>query len=240
MSGGKKALLICLVTIVIGLGGFGAFFLFGGHGNDIKSASNMMGIGTRNNDFLLIPYNRAGVINKDWTIKDVSKYFVQENLQDSKKVIDGKPPKSYPITIIKPGTADALDIIWEDESKQHIAWIEIYLQKNKAISNWKLQDGYYVGMTLREMEKISGKSIPFHGFYNGIAGFVPFHEYRGLYPQAAGIQLRIGFLDERVGRKFMGDGIRWSLSSEFNPYKDQFVLACIGIGMNKEPYILID
>src|SRR5665647_1411421 len=100
------------------------------------------------------------------------------------------------------------------------------------------RNGYHVGMVLDEMEKIAGRSIPFCGFYNGAAGFIPFSEYGGLYPQTAGIQIRVGFIDQAAGRKLMGDKVRWSSSSEVSPYKDKLVLACIGIGMNVDPQLI--
>ena len=207
----------------------------------VISAAGAQGRNEGFNDWLLVPYERAGAIQKNWSIQEVTDYFGSESLIDKTIVFAGEEVRKYSATDVKAGWEEAICLVWTDSTQSTLAWVEVHLQDKDLRSKWRLPEGYFVGMPLREAELLTARrTIPFCGFYNGLAGMVPTAEYGGIYSQKAGVAVRIGFLDERTGQRLMGDRIRWSNSPQVTPYKDALLIDCIGVGMNQPPRLVRD
>lgn len=191
-------------------------------------------------DWLVVPHERAGAIKKDWSVNDLINYYGSGALTHGKLWVYGMNPQAYLMTKVKAGSGEAVHVIWSDVDRSSIAWVEIYPAADGAASKWKVADGYYAGMALGDAEKLAGRSVPFSGFFNSMAGFIPFADCGGLYSPADGIQIRIGFTDITAGRKLTGSRVRWSASREIAPYKDKLIVACIGVAMNKDPQLIRD
>ena len=102
----------------------------------------------------------VGLINKKTAYSDIIKMFGKQNIKNDKVYIG--EGESTPATIVFPkDNFKKIYIVWKNiKSKNEVR--EIRVEGEKSI--WKLENGITLGTTLKELEKMNGKSFVLLGF----------------------------------------------------------------------------
>ena len=134
-------------------------------------------------------------------------------------------------------------VVWCDQERKQIAWIEAWLASPKENSMWKLANGLYPGMALQDMEKIVGKPFPFTRWtvpHPHIAdGLILFRDQGGVFTHNEGIQMRMAFITEgNIPQSYTTTGGIGYLQSNYIGLGDNmesFRLGVIAVAMAKMP-----
>jgi hypothetical protein len=63
-------------------------------------------------------------------------------------------------SVVLPGTADQIDVAWQDEGHTHVAFV----RTTTAGGRWRTARGVGIGTTLPELVRLAGKVLTFSGF----------------------------------------------------------------------------
>ena len=114
----------------------------------------------KSNDFMCIPYMRAGRIEPFSTIDDIIRLYGADNVE--RKVIPGPEGIGrFDISVIFPQTANELFIYWDkNDYGKRPSWVSI----RKPTSEWKTLYGIKIGTSLSELNQLNGRPFKFLGF----------------------------------------------------------------------------
>ena len=108
--------------------------------------------------FEIVPGKSFGPIHQNSSRADLAEAFGAANVTDADIYLgEGNCTAG---TRIYDGTPDALDVAWQDKEHTMVAFV----RTSTAGSKWVTPRGVRIGTTLREIEKLAGKTITFSGF----------------------------------------------------------------------------
>ncbi len=119
------------------------------------------------NDSLIVPGKRIGMITGETTEAEVEAAYGKENIRiQSLYVAEGEQREGI---LLFPDSPDELEIIWEFAAHSGTpAFIRIGQEGGK----WTTAEGISVGITLEKLEAINGKPFKFYGFEWDYGGLV--------------------------------------------------------------------
>ena len=115
------------------------------------------------NDFLLVPGERAGILTADMSEVDLIRLLDDAvSPHDTIYTMEG----DWVIgTILYKGTPDETHIIWKDPDQFRLPdWVGVGFGEPVRQTRWKTNQGVRIGTTLLELEKINGRAFDFWGF----------------------------------------------------------------------------
>ncbi len=111
------------------------------------------------NDWLIVPGQRVGPVKATTTRADLDAIFGRENVQERNLDGNGGPEAA---TVVYPNDASAgLAITWDRERP---AAIRICFSTLTGPCRWRTASGIHIGMSIRELDKLNGKSFQVDGF----------------------------------------------------------------------------
>ncbi len=145
-------------------------FLVGACRNDPRSdASQAKNVSSAdaNNDFVIVPGKRVGMITGETTEADVEAAYGKENVRfQSLSVAEGEQREGV---LIFPASPNELEIIWELEADNGRP---AFVRLGREGSDWKILGEITVGTTLEKLEEINGKPFTLYGFEWDFGGLV--------------------------------------------------------------------
>ncbi len=127
-------------------------------------------------DFYIIPGERVGMITADATEASLKQIIGQTNVtHEPMKLAEGD---TEPGTTLFKGTANEVHIRWKDKkrwAKPDAVLIRLARNNQQATAvqpRWLVDNGLKIGSTLKEVEKVNGKSFTLYGFGGDRAGSV--------------------------------------------------------------------
>ena len=154
----------------------------------------------KTNDFVCIPYMRAGRIESFSTIEDIIRLYGAEQVE--KRMVYGPEGIGrFDVSVIYPNTANELLVFWDqnDYGKRPSS-----VSMRKAGSNWHTLYGVKIGTTLEELNQLNGRPFKFLGFNWDYGGSVKnnWEDGRLLTLRPASITLRA---QSDLPRQYQGD-----------------------------------
>ncbi|HMO41126.1 MAG TPA: hypothetical protein PKC76_16280 [Saprospiraceae bacterium] len=119
------------------------------------------------NDFLIVPGERVGIITGETTEETVEDFFGQENVKITSLYMGEEAEREG--VVVFPGTENEIEIVWELAAN---IGRPAFVRLNKENSAWKTKQGVRVGMTLEALEAINGQPFTFYGFEWDFGGLV--------------------------------------------------------------------
>lgn len=135
------------------------------------------------NDFLLVPGERAGILTADMSEVDLIRLLDEAvSPHDTIYTMEG----DWVIgTILYKGTPDETHIIWKDPDQMRLPdWVGVGFDFSSKPTKWKTVDGVSIGTRLQELEKINGRPFEFWGFGWDMGGTASDWKGGRLQPQA--------------------------------------------------------
>ena len=114
----------------------------------------------KTNDFMCIPYMRAGRIEPFSTLDDIARLYGAANVE--RRVIPGpEGVGQFDVSVIYPDTDNELRVYWDkNEYGKRPSWVSI----RKHNSEWKTLYGIKIGTSLAELNRLNGRPFKFLGF----------------------------------------------------------------------------
>lgn len=106
----------------------------------------------------IVPGTRFGPIEESTSRARLATLFGAHRVRDADVSI-GEDICS-PGTEVLPGSADALDVAWQDAARTRVAFV----RTRSTGTRWVTPRGVHIGTTLRELERLAGKVLTFSGF----------------------------------------------------------------------------
>jgi hypothetical protein len=119
------------------------------------------------NDWLIVPSLRVGPITATTTRAELDSLFGKENVHDG-SFAGGDVPEAATIVLGEDPSA-ALAVTWD---REHPSTIRICFLNPAGPCKWKTASGIRLGLPIRELEKINGKSFQVAGFGSDQQGTV--------------------------------------------------------------------
>ena len=110
-------------------------------------------------NWTIIPGEKVGLIEKDFTEADIIGRYGRENVV--RKEIGIGEGEMATATVLFPGTANELTILWQPNQK--FTKLERFIIENEK-SPWTTSQGVAVGTSLDKLEEINGGPFQFAGF----------------------------------------------------------------------------
>lgn len=111
------------------------------------------------NDWLIVPGQRVGPITAETTRAGLAALFGNENVQDRNLELSEGPDVA---TVIYGGDSSAaLAVTWD---KERVSTIHICYGTNTGTCRWRTASGIRIGLPVRELEKLNGKSFQIAGY----------------------------------------------------------------------------
>lgn len=131
--------------------------------------------------FEIVPGTRFGPIREQTTRAALSAMFPPEEIDDTEiYVAEGFCTDG---TRVFPGSADEIDVAWQDASRSRVAFV----RTTGPSSRWATSSGVRVGSLLTDLERLSGTVLTFSGFGWDYGGGLDWRESTG------GVGLRLAF-----------------------------------------------
>lgn len=111
------------------------------------------------NDWLIVPGHRVGPITATTTRAELDSLFGRDNVQD--RSLDGNEGPEAATVVYGDDASAALAVTWD---KEHVSTIHICYGTNTGPCRWRTASGIRIGLLLRELEKLNGKSFQMAGF----------------------------------------------------------------------------
>jgi len=112
------------------------------------------------NDWLIVPGQRVGPITAKTTRGSLDALFGNENVQDRNLELSEAPDVA---TVIYGGDSSAaLAVTWD---KERVSTIHICYGTNTGTCRWRTASGIRIGLPVRELEKLNGKSFQIAGYF---------------------------------------------------------------------------
>lgn len=110
------------------------------------------------NDWLIVPGSRVGPITAATTRADLDTLFGKENVRDGS--YQGEELEAATIVLGSDGSA-ALAVTWNNE---RVSYLYICFQTKTGPCRWRTASGIRIGLPLRELERLNGKSFQMAGY----------------------------------------------------------------------------
>ena len=111
------------------------------------------------NDWLIVPGSRVGPITAATTRSDLDTLFGKENVREQNLNISEAPDVA---TVVFPDdTSAALAVTWD---REHVASVYICFATKTGPCRWRTASGIRIGTSIRELNKLNGKSFQAGGF----------------------------------------------------------------------------
>ena len=110
-------------------------------------------------DWLIVPGQRVGPITATTTRADLDGLFGKEYAQDSS--LDGIGGPEAATVVYGTDPSAALAVTWD---KERASTIHICFGTQTGPCKWRTASGIRIGLPLRELEKINGKSFQMNGY----------------------------------------------------------------------------
>lgn len=166
------------------------------------------------NDWLIVPGSRVGPITATTTRSDLDSLFGRENVRDHDiDLAEGPLPAAV---VFEDDPAASLGITWE---KEHPSQIYICFKAGEGPCKWRTASGIRLGLPLRELERLNGRSFQLAGFGFDGQGMVTSWRHGHLEedPAACGhLGVRLADLDDRPKSK--QEAKLWKQASGDKPY----------------------
>jgi hypothetical protein len=160
--------------------------------------------------YLIIPGGKTGAITRQTSEADLKRIYGIKNVVSGEVGLG--EGETLPGTILFPNDSrKRLSIVWKDKkNKKNPDFVQFFGEK----SFWKITNGIHLGTSLKELEKINGKSFELYGFEWDYSGTVTSWKKGKLAGQFGNegqkVTLRLnpdyGKVSEKVLRKVLGDG----------------------------------
>jgi hypothetical protein len=111
------------------------------------------------NDWLIVPTERVGPITSATTRSDLDTLFGKENVHDG-NFEGGDVPEAATIVLADDPSA-ALAVTWD---REHPSTVRVCFSNPGGPCKWKTASGIRMGLPIRELEKINGKSFQVASF----------------------------------------------------------------------------
>lgn len=136
----------------------------------IKAATDSAGIEESPNNFYCIPGIQAGTVKANSSEASLKELLGAENvMRDSVYIGEGFYEKG---TTLFKGTPEEAQILWKDTINFAKPDNVLIRPAEGKPNEWLVEGGIKIGMTLKELEKINGKSFSVSGFGWDYGGFV--------------------------------------------------------------------
>ena len=112
------------------------------------------------NDWVCLPFLRAGPIHPSSSIDDLVKVFGEANIQ-RRTVYGPEGAEKFSASVIFPDTANELIVFWQDDQ---YGTLPSSVSIRKQGSAWKTVQGIQIGTTLAELNEINKRPFSFFGF----------------------------------------------------------------------------
>lgn len=123
-------------------------------------------------DRLIVPGQRAGAITRTTTPADLARIYGAANLKRGKN--DGPDDDVFEGIKVYPGTADEFRVLLTQDGRQIS-----HLRFERQGGTWRTAEGIRVGLTVAELEHISGGPFRFYGFAWQYGGLVTLRDNPG-------------------------------------------------------------
>ena len=111
------------------------------------------------NDWLIVPGQRVGPITAATTRADLDTLFGKENVEERNLDISEGPEAA---TVVFPSDASvSLAVTWD---RERVSTIRICYATQTGPCRWRTASGIRIGLPIRELEKINGKSFKVAGY----------------------------------------------------------------------------
>jgi hypothetical protein len=187
---------------------------------------------TMNQDWLLVPGERAGLIMATSSEAELVQLLGEENVHVRDTIF--LPEGDFMIgTILYKNTPNEVQIIWKDTlAFANPDWVSVGSWEADKIdisrTNWKTMHGVTLGTTLQELEKINGRPFFFYGFGWDLGGGASGWNGGKLTGKDGlayfNVQLSYDFMDDKIqaiADQLMGDNEFLSnteAAQKLNPY----------------------
>ena len=116
-------------------------------------------IAAQKNDWLIVPGSRVGPITAATTRSELDTLFGKENVREQNLDISEAPDVA---TVVFPeDTSAALAVTWD---REHVASVYICFATRTGPCRWRTASGIRIGTSIRELNKLNGKSFQAGGF----------------------------------------------------------------------------
>ena len=152
------------------------------------------------NDWMCIPFLRAGPIEPTSSLADINRLFGRNNVVQQ-TVYGAEGAEKFEVTVVYPGTADEILVFWRDN---------IYGSAPERVSirqeqsRWRTVHGIRPGTSMAELNRINGRSFDFLGFGWDYGGYIKQNWNGGAMAMIRGISLRL-IADRQLAREYYGD-----------------------------------
>ena len=137
------------------------------------------------NDWMCIPFLRAGPIRPSSSIDDLIRMFGLENVQQ-RTVYGAEGVEKFEATIIFPETPNQLIVFWQDNK---YGTVPSSVSIRKQGSAWKTVQDIQIGTNLTELNAINGRPFSFFGFGWDYGGSIHAHWNGGSMASVKGLFL---------------------------------------------------
>jgi len=110
------------------------------------------------NDWLIVPGQRVGPITAKTTRSELDEMFGKENVQDGS--YQGEDLEAATIVYGNDQSA-ALAVTWDSE---HVSRVHICFRTQTGPCRWRTASGIRIGLPIRELQKLNGKSFQVAGY----------------------------------------------------------------------------
>lgn len=148
-------------------GGTGNYIPPNGNGNDTTTKGGYATPPPANAEWMVVPYEQVGLINKVSTESDIIASCGAKNV--TREIVGREWGETIPATLIYADTPDQLTIEWkEGQAYERIEKVRIDGEGTK----WQTAEGIHIGMPLSELIRINGTDFKFYGFEWDYSGMV--------------------------------------------------------------------
>ena len=155
---------------------------------------------TDTNDWMCIPFLRAGPIESTSTIADIKRMFGQQNVLQ-RTVYGAEGAEKFEVTVVYPGTTDEILVFWRDNI-YGAAPERVSIRQEQ--SRWRTVHGIRPGTSIEELNRINGRSFDFFGFGWDYGGYIKQNWNDGAMAMMRGISLRL-IASRQLAQEYYGD-----------------------------------
>jgi hypothetical protein len=152
------------------------------------------------NDWMCIPFLRAGPIRPTSSIDDLVRIFGLENVKQM-EVYGAEGVGKFETTVIFPETPNQLIVFWKDNQ---YGTVPASVSIRKPGSAWKTVQEIHIGTNLAELNAINGRAFPFFGFGWDYGGSIHMQWNGGRMASIAGLAIVLRET-RNLPRQYYGD-----------------------------------
>ena len=154
------------------------------------------------NDWMCIPFLRAGPIEPTSSIADINRMFGRQNVV-RRTVYGPEGAEKFEVTVVYPGSADEILVFWR-ENIYGVAPERVSIRQEQ--SRWRTVYGIRPGTSIGELNRINGRPFEFYGFGWDYGGTIEHNWNEGTLSAMRGLSLRL-MTNQQLTREYYGDRI---------------------------------